>query len=429
MGICIVVLRAVETFSTPGIATALIQRRDEFSVARDTAFTLHAVRGVLLCALLFLISPLISDFFEEPVLELMLAVLAVTFIVTGFQNINLIAHQKALDFRKIAYLEQATALLATTISITLAYMYRSVWALVFAEVLRTIIFALGSYAFLPGRPRFSINWKIARELLSYGRFIAASAIILYIATELDNLVIGKILGAEQLGYYVLAFTLANLVTTQISRLTSRVMLPAYSAIQDDIPTLRSNYLRIISLVATLVFPAAAGLLALGPDFVVAIYGEKWITVFEPLSVLLVFGVSRAFASVNGYLFQGVGKPNLDFQSAAFRLMVLAPIIGPMVYQWGIVGAAVAVTLGIVGQWVFGVWRMRALLDVTLKAIVLEMAGPLWKALLMGFVVWALKFWLEAANVVSMIGLVIVGTLIYVLLNVQYIKRLMASLAS
>lgn len=429
MGICTVVLRAVETFSTPGIATALIQRRDDFSVARDTAFTLLAARGLLLCILLILVSPWIAVFFEEQTLELMLMVLAATFIVGGLQNINLIAHQKALDFRKIAYLDQATALVTTVTSITLAYIFRSVWALVFGEIVRTIMFTLGSYALLPGRPRFSMNWKIARELLDYGRFVAASAIILYVATELDNLVIGKILGTEQLGFYVLAFTLANLVTTQISRLTSRVMLPAYSAIQDDIPALRTNYLRIISLVSVLVFPSAAGLLALGPDFVVAIYGERWINVFEPLSVLLVFGVSRAFASVNGYLFQGVGKPNLDFQSAAVRLVVLAPIIAPMVYQWGLIGAAFAVTLGIVAQWAYGVWRMRKLLDVTLVSIFSEMVGPLWKALLMGCLVWVIKGRLETTSISLMLGLVLIGVVFYVLFNITYIRRLLTIMKS
>lgn len=429
MGICIVVLRAVETFSTPGIGTALIQRRDDFSIARDTAFTLLAVRGLLLSILLVLVSPLIAVFFEEQTLELMLMVLAATFIVGGLQNISLIAHQKALDFRRIAYLDQATALVSTIASITLAYIFRSVWALVFGEIVRSIMFTIGSYALLPGKPRFSFSWKITRELLDYGRFVTASAIVLYIATELDNLVIGKILGTEQLGFYVLAFTLANLVTTQISRLTSRVMLPAYSAIQNDTLALRTNYLRIIALVSVLVFPTAAGLLALGPDFVVAIYGERWVSIFEPMSVLLVFGVSRAFASINGYLFQGVGKPSMDFQSALVRLVILAPIIGPMVYKWGLMGAAVAVTIGIVAQWAYGVYRMRRLLDIPLKSILSEMGGPLWKAVLMGCVVWVIKDRLGATSIPSMLGLVLAGAALYALFNIRYIRRLIGIITS
>ena len=179
MGLCNIVIRAFETFTRPGIGQALIQRTSPFDEARDTAFTLLLVRGVLLALLLLVAAPVTAGFYEEQQLEKMLQALSLVFIVGGLTNVNTIARRKELDFRAITFLQQATALLGTIVTIGLAFWFKSVWALVVGQISTTLFNAILSYYFVPGRPRCEFDWKIAKELMSYGKFITASSAIVF----------------------------------------------------------------------------------------------------------------------------------------------------------------------------------------------------------------------------------------------------------
>jgi len=247
MGLAMIVVRAVETFTRPGVAQALIARQRNFEEASGTAFTMLTIRGVLLALCLIVAAPWIAKFYDRPQLGWLLGALSGVFVLGGFNNINLIARQRELDFRNISLLGQATNLVGTTLTITLAWMLRSVWALVIGQLAQVGLNALLSYYFVPGRVTFAWDRGIARELMSYGKFITGSSIVLYIATEIDSAVIGKVLGTEQLGFYTLAFTIAHLATTNLSKIASSIMMPAYSKLQTDIPALRAAFLRTLSL--------------------------------------------------------------------------------------------------------------------------------------------------------------------------------------
>lgn len=421
MGLCSIVIRTIETFTRPGIAMAVIQRQDAFETARDTAFTLLLARGLLLAVFLAGLAPAVAWFYEVDQLEPILQVMSVIFLLNGLQNINTIAKQKQLDFRAISYLDLATAVLGTIITIVVAYWMRSVWALVIGQVVTAGTYTLLSYYFVPGRPRITIDWKIARELLSYGKFITASSIVLFVASELDTAVLGKIAGAEQLGFYVLAFTIANLVTTNISKVVSKIMLPAYSALQSDLTALKRAYIRTLSSVVLLVLPAAVGIILIADPLIRVVYGEVWGQAAIPLQVLAVFGLLRALASFNGYLFEGIGRPNVAFRLALFRLLVIAPMIVPMINGYGLLGAALTVTIGIAVQWATGLAYLARFAGITVKDLFRIVAGPLWKSAAMGGALYAMTIAFDLMNVLGVMALIISGMLIYGALSIRDLR--------
>ena len=422
MGLVSIVVRTVETFTRPGIGQAVIQRRDSFEIARDTAFTLLLVRGLMLALLLAGLAPLVAWFYEADELGPMLQVMSFVFLIGGLQNINLIAKQKDLDFRSISHLDQVTAVFGTITTVVMAYWLRNVWALVIGQLATSGLYTLLSYYFVPGRPRITVNWRIARELLSYGKFITASSIVLFIATELDVAVLGKVVGPEQLGYYVLAFTIANLVTTNISKVVSRIMLPAYSALQTDMPALKRAYIRTLSSVLLLVLPAAVGTIMVAHPLIRAVYGETWEQAIVPLQVLALFGLVRALASFNGYLFEGIGQPNIAFRLALFRLSVIAPMIVPMIKSYALLGAAITVTAGIAVQWMAGLIYLSRFAGITWRDFARILSGPLWKSGVMAGILYGMTVGMDLANLPGLALLAGTGILSYGLLNVGELRR-------
>lgn len=422
MGLCSIVIQTVETFTRPGIGQALIQRQSSFSDARDTAFTLLVLRGVLLTAILALIAPVAARFYESDELANMLFVLSSIFIIGGLANINIVAQQKELSFKSLTYLGQVTTVISTLSTIALAIWLRNVWALVYGQIIAALVNCLLSYYFVSGTPRFSFNRKIAKELISYGKFITASSIVLFLASSLDTAVIGKVLGTELLGFYVLAFTFANIITSGIAKLISSVLMPAYAKLQNDRARLRSAYLQTISLITLVTAPAAAGIYILAEPLVIVVFGENWAAASGPLQILVIFGLLRAITAATGYLFEGIGKPQFSLYAGACRLLVLAALILPLSYTYGISGAALAVTIAMSIQLIMFIFLSRSALDLHVGDFARAIGPPLWKSMAMGILVFYITTLIDTQKIPGLVLAIMSGALIYILLNIKSLKQ-------
>ena len=180
MSLCQVAIRGLDLFTETGIAPALIHRQDRVEEAKDTAYTLQILRGFLLAILAVPLAPLAAYYYNEPQLQNVILALSAVFIISGFSNINTVLLQKELDFRRLAYLELTVSLVSTVSVSILAYIMRSVWALVIGQVLTSLLRVSLSYIIVPGRPAMRFDRQIAKELFGYGRFITGLTIVLFI---------------------------------------------------------------------------------------------------------------------------------------------------------------------------------------------------------------------------------------------------------
>ena len=423
MALAMVVVRAIETYTRPGVAQALIASKQDFEKARNTAFTMLVARGFLQAALLAGVAPWIGDFYESPQLPLMLQVLAGVFILTGFRNINTIARQRELEFRSLTYLTQVSAIVGTIATIAVAWWLRSVWALVVGQLIGAILRSVLSYVFVPGRPRFEFDREIARDLARYGKFITGSSILLFTATEIDSAVIGKVLGHAELGYYAVAFAIVQISTTQLAKVAAGIMMPAYSKLQSDIPALRNAYLRTLELVMFAVLPASLGLVLLAEPLVRVVYGEKWLLAAVPLQLLAGFGLFRSMAAFTGYLFEGIGQPKVAFTMAGVRLALLLPLIVPAAMYYGLAGVAITVTAGMAAQWIVGLCYLHKRLDIGFGKILRTMWQPVWTAALMGLAVWGMMLVVDANHVWGLLATMGVAAIVYLIPNLKMLLAL------
>lgn len=355
MAVSLMATRLIEIFTETGFGQALVHRQEGFDQARDTAFTMMVFRGIGLALASLLIAPGVAWFYDEPVLQGVVSLAGLSFVLLGFQNINTIALQKDLNFRILTYMELLGAVLSFVCVVALAVWLRNIWALVIGQVATAAITSVLSFSMVPGRVRFGLNWTIARELYQYGRFITGLAIVVFLSRELDSAVIGKTLGMEQLGFYVVAYSLANIPSTYLSKVVARVMFPFFSQLQNDRDALRREYARGVRLITVLAVPVSVAMFVLAPDIIRALYGERWSAAAAPLQILAVFGCFRSLWMLNGYLYNAIGRPEIDFYVSLGRLLAMASLLFPLASMFGVTGAALAVTLPMIVQFGIGIY--------------------------------------------------------------------------
>ncbi len=423
IGICMILTRGIETFTRPGFVAALIHRKHDVEEAKYTVFTLLSARGIFLAVLIFSVSPFMASFYDDEIIQAMLMFMSINFILTGFTNINTVLQQKNLNFRKLAYLDQTVSILSTIIAITAAFYYRSVWSLVIAYVANGFLQLIFSYILIPGKVGFKWNQKIAKELFSYGKYVTASAMVLYFATEIDSALIGKIIGITELGYYVLAFTTANMATTYISKMLSRIMFPAYSKLQDKPEALRTAYINVFSMVVVITVPIATTIIFFAPQLMVAVYGEQWLPAAEPLIILSIFGIIRSVSSLTGFFLNGVGRPEIGFRNSLVRLVLLSISIYPLIIYFGLEGAAIAVTFAIGIQSLLGIRGVMTIIQLETKDLLVQLYPQFIKLIIILATYFIFEMYFDTYDILNLVFIILAGATLYSILSYRYLLNL------
>ena len=193
---------------------------------------------------LFIFAPSIAKFYDSLLIEPILRIIAISFLFYGFGNVGLILYSKELNFKKKIAYDQLGAILSIIITVALAFWLRNVFALVLGHIAGAIVGVSFSYRAHPFRPKFRFKVDIAKELFRFGKHIFFMGIAMFVITQGDDALVGKLLGMSALGFYLLAYKLSNLPVTSITHVVSSISFPAYSKVQDDVIRLERGYLKI-----------------------------------------------------------------------------------------------------------------------------------------------------------------------------------------
>jgi len=342
-GIILLVMEGLRAFSHTGFKRALIQQKEDIQPYLNTAWTIELLRGLVLGALLFLCAPLIAAFFAEARAVPLMRVMAISVVLRGTRNIGIVYFRKELEIRKRFLYRTGSNIVGLIVSVIIAYEFRSVWALVWGAVSKMGTRMVLSYGLHPYRPWPELSRKAASEMFSFGRWVLGSSMLRFLLRFGDDAVVGRILGSASLGFYQMAWRIANLPATQIGHVVQTVTFPAYSKLQDDMERLRKYVLHTVHLSSVIVFPMSVGLFLVAPEAVALVLGNKWLPMVPALQVLTIFGAIRALAF--GPVFHATGNPQIVTKVFCVKVLLRLSIIIPLAYVTGLFG----VSLGVLGS--------------------------------------------------------------------------------
>jgi len=344
MGLAMLTMATLETFSQTGFQQALIQKKVDINKYLDTAWTILVLRGLVLFGILYLVAPYVATFFGVTEVKLIIRVIGLSILLQAFTNIGVIYFQKELEFNKQFFYQLSGILTDFIVSVSAVLILRSVWALVFGLLAGNAARCFSSYLIHPYRPRLSVNLEKAKELFGFGKWILGSSILFFLITQGDDIFVGKLLGVASLGFYQLAYKISNMTTTEISHVISQVSYPTYSILQNEPLKLRESYLKVLRLTAFLALPTAGLIFAAAPVFVTVFFGEKWMPMVPAMRILAIVGMVRSIMATTGPVFSAIGKPRIETEWQIVRFILLACFIYPLAKNFNIVGVSYAVLI-------------------------------------------------------------------------------------
>jgi len=316
---------------------AVIQRTAPERAHYDTAWTLNLALGVGGALVLVALARPAAAFFGEPRLDEIVLVMAVAALLSGTDNIGIVAFQKDLEMGKLFRLQVFRKLASFTVTVAVAYALRSYWALVAGIVAGHVAFVGVSYGICSYRPRLTLTkW---RDLIGFSKWNFGSGLLGFGNEKSSHLIIGKLAGAGSLGLYNVALEVASMVSTELVRPVNQALFPGYTQVKANGALLRHYFLKTLSVVTLIAFPTAAGLAVVAGDLVVVLLGSGWTGLVPMLRILALFGALHALLGITRSIFLAVGRPDLTTYFATLNLVLLVPSLIWAVLHYGVTGAA------------------------------------------------------------------------------------------
>lgn len=403
-------------FAEMGLGAAIINKQTAEQVYLSSVFWLNITSGVLLTLLFFACASLIAHFYTEPKLMLLTKFVALNFLISAFGTVQESLLIKELSFRKLAYIEFNSQFISGVLAVTMAIMGYGVWSLAIRSTALSVIEATLLWRSSKWRPQFLFSWIAVKDISGFGLNLLGTKSLAYWVRSIDNLLIGRTLGAEPLGIYARAYAIMLLPLTMISDTISRSVFPSLSMIQNDKPRVKSIYLNITGVVALFVFPLSFGLFVAARSFVLTVYGTSWEEIVPIIQIFCVTSPILAIGNLAKNIYWSQGRTDLQFRVGLFyrTFKILAIVVG---LRWGVLGIAVGFSMTTLVSVYIDIIFAGPLVDMKFTELLKSIIGPFSYALLMAVAVWFFGFLFssEWPLWVLLTSQIVVGITVYSLL--------------
>lgn len=359
-----------------GLQAALVQtpslQRDDIA----TAFGRLLLAGAIAASLVAVFADVIaSHVFAAPQAAPVLRAMAPTLIVGAATAVATASLSRDIEFKVIQLAGLSSYVVGYLfVGVVAALNGMGVWSLVIAWHVQTVVACLAMFWYsphrlVPGNPFRALG--IAR----FGAVIMVTNMVNWVIDNSPHVVIGRWLGATQLGQYTVTNNLVKVPADHLVRNLQSVLFPLAARAQDNDAGLRRAYLTVLGGVALLAFPIFGFVALMAEPIVLLLLGGKWAPAAPVLAPLSMAMIGHAIEALCGPVLGGRGEPKLELRVKVVTLVIM---IGVLAWTASISLAAVA--WGVAAVYLFRwTWMNAAVmnrLSIGAGEIAMALLGPL-----------------------------------------------------
>ncbi len=338
LGMVTVLTGLLGRLSDLGLNTVVIQKQDLTSKDLSTVFWFNLGLASVVALLVVACSPLAARFYSQPKVVPVMCALALSFPISSLASVQYALLQKDMRFGDLTKIHVAGSLAAGILALLAAWVGAKVWALVLQTLALSLFAVVGLWIRSSWRPVRRFAAGDLRRVWSFSLNLTGHSLANYFARNADNFLVGRFLGAAQLGLYTLAYNLMVYPVANLSSVAQSVLIPAMSQVQHEPQRVANAFIRACRVMSFLVFPAMLGLALVAREAVVSIYGPKWDEAGKILQILCWVGIFQPFDSLTGTLFVARGFTGWFFWCGLVSSIITVAgfVIG---LHWGLLGIA------------------------------------------------------------------------------------------
>ena len=323
IGIVAIFTAVCTTLINSGFSNALIRRKDPTDDDYNTAFMVNLVMSLLLYVVIFICSPLISEFFGRGELISLVRVSSLGMTIGALAMVQQTRLIKRIDFRSQTIITIISSTLSGFVGISMALLEYGVWSLVIQQLTNITMKTILLWIVNKWTPKLCFSIESFHILFGFGWKLAISSLIDTVWNELYQVVVGKCYSPSTLGQFTRAKSFSQLFSSNLTSVVQRVTYPVLSNIQDDKDRMVVAYRKIIKMT---MFVSSISMFAIGAiaePLLYCLIGPQWIDASMYLPLICISGSFYPLHSINLNMLNVQGRSDLFpihdiFSSLGFR---------------------------------------------------------------------------------------------------------------
>ena len=326
IAIILIVLTTLQTINEVGFGAALMYKQDRDDLDFSSVFILNICLGVFLYFMLYLIAPHMASFFNLPQLTFITRLIGISLIINSFIVVQRTKLLIKIDFKTQAKASLAAVILSGFVGVYMAFNGYGVMALVYQFLIKSLVNVLLIWNFVKWRPSLEFSYKRLIYLFKFAYKLIIARLINTLFEQGYSLVIGKIYGSTQLGYFNRGQSFITLTSNNITGIVQRVSTPLLCELQNDKKKMGELLNKFISTTALIVYPILFGLFVLAEPLIIVLLTDKWLPSARILQVLCPVGLFFVISTFNKNIFNATGRTDLALQSEIIKKAIYIVII-------------------------------------------------------------------------------------------------------
>ncbi|WP_195854013.1 lipopolysaccharide biosynthesis protein [Aerococcus urinae] len=327
-----------------GIGPAIIQRKDIDQHETNQIYSFSIYFSLFLAIIFAVLAQPISQFYNKPELVQAVPVMAIALLLNSLCMVpqNLLLKEKR--FKRVNFTQVMGSLFNGIFSVTFAYLGFSFYSIIFGNIARALV-QLVIYLFSTKlKFTFKVSLEPLKKIFPFAKNQMLFNIINYFSRNLDSILIGRYMPADQLGYYDKSYQLTLYPNTIFTGVITSAIQPIFSDFQNNLTQIKNGYLNISKVLANFAIPLTIFLFFSAKDIIYFLYGDQWgesVLAFQILSISVWI---QMLQSTTGAFFQSANRTDLLLLSGILStaLNIIAIVIG--VYQGSIYWVAAMVVI-------------------------------------------------------------------------------------
>ncbi|MBO6125092.1 MAG: lipopolysaccharide biosynthesis protein [Bacteroidaceae bacterium] len=325
------IISFAEIFTDAGFQKYLVQKefKDNKKLYDSTAvaFWSNLILSLIIWAFIAIFSPLIAHWIGNDGGGLVIAVSCVCIPLAAFSSIQMALFRRNFDFRTLFIVRMAGIMVPIVVTIPLAYLTRSYWALIIGMITQNLTNAVILTWKSEWKPRWYYSFTLFREMFSFTMWSMVEAISIWLTGYLDVFIVGIVLSTYYMGIYRTSITTVGQITTLITSATTPILFSALSRLQDNPQEFKEMFFRFQKLVSIFVIPLGVGIFLFSNLITTLLLGEQW---KDAANFIGWWGLTSAIIIVLSFycseVYRAKGKPKLSVLSQFLHIAFLIPTV-------------------------------------------------------------------------------------------------------
>lgn len=330
----------VTIFKDLGFSSAIVQNKDITQKQVSTLFWINSLIGLAISLIIVALGPVLVWFYDESRLLHITWAYALSIFVSAIALQHHALLKRQMRFKRISFIRILATAISIVLGIVLAILDFDYWAVVAIPISYTVASSALTWAYCDWRPSFAFDISRITSLMRFGSGITGFELVNYLSRNLDNVLIGRQVGAVALGLYSKSYQLLMLPITQLRAPLNTVALPAMSTLQSQRHRYKEFYDRYVFLLAFFSMPMVVCLFVFAEELILTVLGSQWIEAAYIFQLLALAAFIQPVAGTRGVIMITMGQTRKYFVWGVVNAFftVLGYFIG---INWGVTGVAIS----------------------------------------------------------------------------------------